>query len=113
MLIKVGAYVAAGDRNKLLELRQLAEAAGATFDSCLMKEPLLKSLGNAAKLRKLACDGQVNAALDIARAQRGSRIRTDAFTLIAEGMAGAFGLSGEPSLIDVTLAGPPGQLLRP
>jgi hypothetical protein len=96
-LVNLGPSVAGGDRQRLLVLRQLAEIAGANFDSCIMMEPQLPAtLGGGAKLRKLACDGHVTAALDIARVQRGSSLRTRTLLIIAEGMMGVPGLSGDP-----------------
>jgi hypothetical protein len=96
MLINLGTYIAAGDRDKLLGLRQLVEAAGGKFESCVMKEQFPDSVGSAAELRELACNGQMQSALDIARSQSGSGPRTHSLLVIAEGMAGVPGFSGEP-----------------
>jgi hypothetical protein len=100
--VGVGAYVAAGNREKILELRQLAEAAGGKFDSCIMTPPSSRLMGDfpslesAAVIRKMACDGQARAALDRALSETDLGLRTRALCVVAEGLAGIPGVSFEP-----------------
>jgi hypothetical protein len=101
VMVGVGPYVVAGDRDKLLELRRLAEAAGGRFDSCILIPPPSRfgtvpdSLESAAALRKLACDGEARAALDIALSRTDLVLRVGALLIVAEGLAGIPGVSFE------------------
>jgi hypothetical protein len=100
-MVVIGPHVAAGNREKLVEVRRLAEAAGGRFDSCIMTPPPSRLLGeagpveNAAALRKLACDGEAKAALDRALSQSDVRLRINALLIVAEGLAGVPGSSFE------------------
>jgi hypothetical protein len=94
-----GLYLAAGDPQKILEVRQLAEKAGGTSDSCIIKVPprpgirTVHALGRATEIRKLACNGEARAALNIAFSYSDITLRTHAILNIAEGLAGVPGTS--------------------
>lgn len=102
VIVMTGPFIAAGDREKGVEIRRLARLSGGEFDSCVVKFPALgkrpgqvQSNGSAAALRKLACDGQAKAALDIALAQKDVVLRSFALGIVAEGLAGIIGYAGE------------------
>lgn len=100
-LVAIGPYVVAGDRDRLLEVRRLAEEAGGKFDSCILIPPPSRfgtvpdALENGAALRKLACDGEARAALDSALSRTNLVLRIGALLIVAEGLAGIPGVSFE------------------
>jgi hypothetical protein len=89
-LIAFGPHLARGDRTIILELKRLAEAAGGIFKSCVVQiwpTPYVPEFGTAAAIRKLACDGQVRAALHKAMSYENLRLRISALLVAAEGLA--------------------------
>jgi hypothetical protein len=99
--VMIGPHAAAGDQDKIFELTRLAMRAGDRFDSCIMIVPPFnvalppEPYGHAAEIRKLACDGHAQAALDTALSQQSVGPRTNALLVLAEGLAGIPGLSNE------------------
>jgi hypothetical protein len=99
--VMMGPHAAAGDQEKIFELTRLAMRAGDRFDSCIMIVPpehwarAPEAFGDAAEIRKLACDGHAKAALEKALSQQSVWRRTNALLIVAEGLMGIPGLSNE------------------
>jgi hypothetical protein len=101
VILVAGPFIAAGVHEKIAEIRRLARLSGGEIDSCIVTISLAqpssqtRELGSAAKLRRLACRGEIRAALDAALSHANVSLRVSALGIVAEGMAGIPGSSDE------------------
>jgi hypothetical protein len=86
------AFIGMGRRWDGLDILRLAQSPGGDFEPCIVASG---ATGTAAQIRKLACDGNARAALDMALALQDIKARTIALAIMAEGLAGVPGLSDE------------------
>lgn len=103
LLIFLGPRIAGADIERLLEIERLIRQSGLSIAACLVNEASVfpndlaprprtpRQPGKFAALRKLACEGKADTALEIAQSFGSIYERTRAFVAIAEGLAGVPG----------------------
>jgi hypothetical protein len=99
----LGPDVIAGDPERKIEVDRLIRTSGLEISSCVAKASSYfiargrppEELGSAALLRKMACDGQIQAAIEKAQAETALVLRVKALGVVAEGLAGVPGLPDE------------------
>jgi hypothetical protein len=102
-LLTLGPDVAAGEPEKMQEVGRLIRQSGITITSCVAEASSLflysdlkvKPLSAKAKLRRLACDGQAQTAVEQAQAEENVSARVTALGIVAEGLAAIPGFADE------------------
>ena len=107
-LLLGGHDLAAGDLRRIQEIRSLIRRSGLSITACIVDTTSIfvpetvrgtvtkpRPLGEIAALRKLACEGRAEAALETARSFKTVRQRVNALVAISDGLAGIPGLPGE------------------
>jgi len=105
LLIFIGSRVAGADTQRRHEIARLVRQSGLLITACLVDESSIfphelapkpttpRATGKFASLRKLACEGKADTALEIARSFGSISERTRAYAEIAEGLAGVPGFA--------------------
>jgi hypothetical protein len=108
MLVLLGPTIAGGDQGRSLQIQSLIKRSGLSIAACIVDATSIfvpesvrstatkpRPLGEVATLRKLACEGHAEAALEAARSFETVQKRLNALVVIAEGLAGIPGLPDE------------------
>jgi hypothetical protein len=108
LLVIMGPHIATSDRGRKQDIQRMLKLSGLRIEACIVDEasvfrnelaPKLpakpRSLSEAATLRKLACDGEVQAALAKAQAITELGRRITALGIVAEGIEGIPGFDQE------------------
>jgi hypothetical protein len=105
LLVFIGPRVAGVDIERRLEIERLVKQSGLSITECLVDESSIfphelapksrtpRPTGKFASLRKLACEGKAETALEMARSFGSISERTRALAEIAEGLAGVPGFA--------------------
>lgn len=102
-LLVLGPDAAAGEPERVQEIGRLIRKSGIEITSCVAESSSLfinrdrqpKPLGTGARLRKLACEGQAQMAVEKALTEKNVSARVAALGIVAEGLAAIPGFPDE------------------